>query len=98
MFRLLCSCQCVMSIIASLCLVIMWIIDLFHRCHLVVVCFLFECLSCLSFACVYHFLLLCCVFSVRVLYSSLVFFFLMIRRPPSSTRTETLFPYTTLFR
>src|SRR3546814_13794580 len=26
------------------------------------------------------------------------FFFLMIRRPPSSTRTDTLFPYTTLFR
>src|SRR3546814_14282042 len=24
--------------------------------------------------------------------------FLMIRRPPSSTRTDTLFPYTTLFR
>src|SRR3546814_14422093 len=27
-----------------------------------------------------------------------LFFFLMIRRPPSSTRTDTLFPYTTLFR
>src|SRR3546814_17196359 len=27
-----------------------------------------------------------------------VFFFLMIRRPPRSTRTDTLFPYTTLFR
>src|SRR3546814_2874794 len=26
------------------------------------------------------------------------FFFLMIRRPPRSTRTYTLFPYTTLFR
>src|SRR3546814_6756572 len=26
------------------------------------------------------------------------FFFLMIRRPPGSTRTDTLFPYTTLFR
>src|SRR3546814_13173654 len=31
---------------------------------------------------------LCCMF----------FFFLMIRRPPRSTRTDTLFPYTTLFR
>src|SRR3546814_15027181 len=33
-------------------------------------------------------------------YSSLphLFFFLMIRRPPRSTRTDTLFPYTTLFR
>src|SRR3546814_12298986 len=27
-----------------------------------------------------------------------MFFFLMIRRPPKSTRTDTLFPYTTLFR
>src|SRR3546814_10342246 len=32
-----------------------------------------------------------------VLFSVLVFF-LMIRRPPRSTRTDTLFPYTTLFR
>src|SRR3546814_10216128 len=30
----------------------------------------------------------CCVF----------FFFLIILRPPRSTRTDTLFPYTTLFR
>src|SRR3546814_13558156 len=29
---------------------------------------------------------------------SIVFFFLMIRRPPRSTRTDTLFSYTTLFR
>src|SRR6056297_4080381 len=28
----------------------------------------------------------------------LFFFFLMIRPPPRSTRTDTLFPYTTLFR
>src|SRR3546814_5586131 len=27
-----------------------------------------------------------------------IFFFLMLRRPPRSTRTDTLFPYTTLFR
>src|SRR3546814_4586900 len=27
-----------------------------------------------------------------------MFFFLRIRRPPRSTRTDTLFPYTTLFR
>src|SRR3546814_13943700 len=32
----------------------------------------------------------CCVFCSL--------FFLMIRRPPRSTRTDTLFPYTTLFR
>src|SRR3546814_14727004 len=31
---------------------------------------------------------------VRLMYC----FFLMIRRPPRSTRTDTLFPYTTLFR
>src|SRR3546814_17773478 len=30
--------------------------------------------------------------------SCCLFFFLMIRRPPRSTRTDTLFPYTTLFR
>src|SRR3546814_4319768 len=29
---------------------------------------------------------------------SFCFFLLMIRRPPRSTRTDTLFPYTTLFR
>src|SRR3546814_20239307 len=28
----------------------------------------------------------------------MLFLFLMIRRPPRSTRTDTLFPYTTLFR
>src|SRR3546814_3320969 len=28
----------------------------------------------------------------------MLFFFLMILRPPRSTRTDTLFPYTTLFR
>src|SRR3546814_17493499 len=32
------------------------------------------------------------------LLSVCLFFFLMIRRPPRSTRTDTLFPYTTLFR
>src|SRR3546814_19872106 len=36
-------------------------------------------------------LLLCTIFRGT-------FFFLMIRRPPRSTRTDTLFPYTTLFR
>src|SRR3546814_13991423 len=35
----------------------------------------------------------CSVFSF-----CLLIFFLMIRRPPRSTRTDTLFPYTTLFR
>src|SRR3546814_439053 len=35
---------------------------------------------------------------VYVLCFLILFFFLMIRRPPRSTRTDTLFPYTTLFR
>src|SRR3546814_7708515 len=36
--------------------------------------------------------------STSVLFALVLFFFLMIRRPPRSTRTDTLFPYTTLFR
>src|SRR3546814_6361386 len=42
-----------------------------------------------------------CIFLTLYLPSTLIFFcvfFLMIRRPPRSTRTDTLFPYTTLFR
>src|SRR3546814_19209244 len=35
---------------------------------------------------------------LMVWYCLFFFFFLMIRRPPRSTRTDTLFPYTTLFR
>src|SRR3546814_21118181 len=46
--------------------------------------------------------MICCFFGtyLRLLYMLCVyyFFFLMIRRPPRSTRTDTLFPYTTLFR
>src|SRR3546814_897430 len=36
--------------------------------------------------------------SLLFVYVSYSVFFLMIRRPPRSTRTDTLFPYTTLFR
>src|SRR3546814_19478897 len=39
-----------------------------------------------------------CCFAVFCLFLCFCFFFLMIRRPPRSTRTDTLFPYTTLFR
>src|SRR3546814_14683294 len=54
----------------------------------------------------YFCLYLCRVFYVRLLHvvslsSTLLissFLFLIIRRPPRSTRTDTLFPYTTLFR
>src|SRR3546814_4485657 len=49
---------------------------------------------------------LCCIIDVIMFwYVGIIFvhsvflcFFLMIRRPPRSTRTDTLFPYTTLFR
>src|SRR3546814_11244160 len=36
--------------------------------------------------------------TVCIQFHFFVFFFLMIRRPPRSTRTDTLLPYTTLFR
>src|SRR3546814_11434159 len=35
---------------------------------------------------------------IDLLFTVCIVFFLMIRRPPRSTRTDTLFPYTTLFR
>src|SRR3546814_11014154 len=41
----------------------------------------------------YLYLLFCSLFS-----NCFLICFLMIRRPPRSTRTDTLFPYTTLFR
>src|SRR3546814_187392 len=42
---------------------------------------------------------LICLLSTEIVFSCFsIFFFLMIRRPPISTRTDTLFPYTTLFR
>src|SRR3546814_14756382 len=50
----------------------------------------FVCKLCCSPSYVY----VLCLF----LHSLFFFFFLMIRRPPRSTRTDTLFPYTTLFR
>src|SRR3546814_19465097 len=45
-----------------------------------------------KYSIVFYFFIFC------VLCLSVYFFFLMIRRPPRSTRTDTLFPYTTLFR
>src|SRR3546814_19021942 len=42
----------------------------------------------------YHFF----IFSIQLVGFFYILFFLMIRRPPRSTRTDTLFPYTTLFR
>src|SRR3546814_17253273 len=43
-------------------------------------------------------ILMLCTLSFFLLFVFLFFFFLMIRRPPRATRTDTLFPYTTLFR
>src|SRR3546814_10368569 len=40
----------------------------------------------------------CVVLSILAVEVRLDLFFLLIRRPPRSTRTDTLFPYTTLFR
>src|SRR3546814_6393944 len=48
----------------------------------------------LFFLCYYF----CYVYLVLWFLYFCFFFFLMIRRPPRSTRTDTLFPYTTLFR
>src|SRR3546814_13472749 len=39
-----------------------------------------------------------CLCYLSLILLLIIFFFLMIRRPPRSTRTDTLFPYTTLFR
>src|SRR3546814_13897289 len=39
-----------------------------------------------------------CLYWSSFYISCVCFFFLMIRRPPRSTRTDTPFPYTTLFR
>src|SRR3546814_15548360 len=44
------------------------------------------------------FIVLLLVVYVSARITIVCFFFLMIRRPPRSTRTDTLFPYTTLFR
>src|SRR3546814_16767665 len=45
-----------------------------------------------------RYVLCSCVYCLYSLELFMFIFFLMIRRPPRSTRTDTLFPYTTLFR
>src|SRR3546814_14059217 len=51
------------------------------------------------FDCFLTFLCTFCIYCfILVLDICVSFSFLMIRRPPRSTRTDTLFPYTTLFR
>src|SRR3546814_18814690 len=64
--------------------------ELNHTCTMFLgLCFVIHVLCCIHF-CMY-------VYFLRF-FLLLFFFFLMIRRPPRSTRTDTLFPYTTLFR
>src|SRR3546814_18628008 len=47
-------------------------------------------------SCLYCIVVLCV--ALQDIICLIIIFFLMIRRPPRSTRTDTLFPYTTLFR
>src|SRR3546814_109216 len=56
--------------------------------------------SSLCFTILFVILFWCHVFSYYVVFffTCMLFFFLMIRLPPKSTRTDSLFPYTTLFR
>src|SRR3546814_14786709 len=60
----------------------MLLLSLYLYCFIYSFCFLWFCFFSVSMYTLFFF----------------VFFFLMIRRPPRSTRTDTLFPYTTLFR
>src|SRR3546814_18189351 len=46
----------------------------------------------------YHYVAFVSRYFCSAIFIFLGFVFLMIRRPPRSTRTDTLFPYTTLFR
>src|SRR3546814_1045901 len=51
-------------------------------------------MSCIKFINVIYMI---CILSIQVCFF-ICFFFLIIRQPPRSTRTDTLLPYTTLFR
>src|SRR3546814_13988179 len=50
------------------------------------------------YVCYCDLLLFLGLYRISLFFFFYFFFFLMIRRPPRSTRTDTLFPYTTLFR
>src|SRR3546814_379506 len=65
-----------------------------HCCVHLLFHLVFVCSYCFSYT-IYFFL---CFFAMLFYSHFFFFFFLMIRRPPRSTRTDTLFPYTTLFR
>src|SRR3546814_11503412 len=53
------------------------------------------CIVCVSLFCILSLFSFISLLSTYFFYS---FFFLMVRPPPRSTRTDTLFPYTTLVR
>src|SRR3546814_18798148 len=56
-------------------------------------------MSCIwSLVCDFWLLVMCYILCILCVALSVCIFFLMIRLPPRSTRTDTLFPYTTLFR
>src|SRR3546814_12445258 len=69
---------------------------------IVIMLYILVIIRLLSICLFFHSVLaLCCLcYLMKSLLSCFLvyFFFLMIRRPPRSTRTDTLFPYTTLFR
>src|SRR3546814_12221986 len=63
--------------------------------------YLLVSVACLSLFYILSFLLhilFSCIYCFSFVFLSFFFFFLMLRRPPRSTRTDTLFPYPTLFR
>src|SRR3546814_14808211 len=49
-------------------------------------------------ACLIHRLSVVCLFVLSIMSMIILMVILMIRRAPRSTRTDSLFPYTTLFR
>src|SRR3546814_10112401 len=83
--------MCYMSyLISLLCLYLdMLCVDCFLMTHVLFSGFTFF---------VYVILFAFCFYIIPISIFSCLFFFLMIRRPPRSTRTDTLVPYTTLFR
>src|SRR3546814_415884 len=69
---------------------------MFCLCRIALVALVCSSLEIYSLSLIYVFIFYRC--KLVVLFFLVLFFFLMIRRPPRSTRTDTLFPYTTLFR
>src|SRR3546814_15577845 len=82
--------MCFLSMYDDYLTLILWrytfiFVRFFSYCYLFFLSFLYRLLVVLVTFCLILFYFFC-------------FFFLIIRQPPRSTRTDTLFPYTTLFR